>query len=118
MKIRGEKTKTTIDIEDSGAVVIGATDEKSARRAIEIIEGLTKEVEVGAIYTGKVSRILNFGAMIEILPGKEGLLHISAIAKQRINKVEDVLKVGDEIEVKLMKVEQGKFDLNRKVLLD
>jgi polyribonucleotide nucleotidyltransferase len=71
-----EQTKSTIDIDDSGTVVIGSADEKSAQRAIEIIEGLTKEIEVGSIYTGKVSRILNFGAMVELVPGKEGLVHI------------------------------------------
>ena len=75
-----EQTKSTIDIDDSGTVVIGSADEKSARRAIEIIEGLTKEIEIGAIYTGKVSRILNFGAMVEIVPGKEGLVHVSELA--------------------------------------
>ena len=72
-----EETKTTIDITNDGSVLVGSSDEESARKAIEIIESLTKEVEVGSIYTGKATRLLNFGVMVEILPGKEGLVHIS-----------------------------------------
>jgi polyribonucleotide nucleotidyltransferase len=114
-----EQTKTTIDINDNGTVVIGATDEKSARRAIEIVEGLTKEVEVGAIYTGKVTRILNFGAMIEILPGKEGLVHISELADYRVAKVEDVIKVGDEVTVKVIDIDHmGRVNLSRKAMFE
>ena len=79
-----EETKTTIDIDNDGTVIIGSPDEESARKAIEIIEGLTKEAEVGAIYTGKVTRMLNFGALVEILPGKEGLVHISELADYRV----------------------------------
>jgi polyribonucleotide nucleotidyltransferase len=114
-----EETKCTIDIDDSGTVVIGSADEKSARRAIEIIEGLTKEVEAGAIYTGKVSRILNFGAMVEILPGKEGLVHISELAEQRVEKVEDVVKVGDEITVKVIEIDHmGRINLSRRAMFE
>ncbi len=114
-----DETKSTIDIDDNGTVVIGAVDEKSARRAIEIIEGLTKEVEVGAIYTGKVSRILNFGAMIEILPGKEGLVHVSELADYRVAKVEDVVKVGDEITVKVIDIDHmGRINLSRKAMFE
>ena len=114
-----EQTKSTIDIDDSGTVVIGSADEKSARRAIEIIEGLTKEIEAGAIYTGKVSRILNFGAMVEILPGKEGLVHISELAENRVAKVEDVVKVGDEITVKVIDVDHmGRVNLSRKAMFE
>ena len=82
-----DETKATIDIENDGTVLISSPDEEAARRAIEIIESLTKEVEVGSIYTGKVTRLLNFGAMVEILPGKEGLVHISELAEYRVSKV-------------------------------
>jgi polyribonucleotide nucleotidyltransferase len=99
--------------------VIGSADEKSARRAIEIIEGLTKEVEIGAIYTGKVSRILNFGAMVEILPGKEGLVHISELADFRVANVEDVVKVGDELTVKVIDIDHmGRINLSRKAMFE
>jgi polyribonucleotide nucleotidyltransferase len=114
-----EQTKSTIDIDDSGTVVIGSADESSARRAIEIIEGLTKEIEVGGIYTGKVSRILNFGAMVEILPGKEGLVHISELADFRVAKVEDVVKVGDEVTVKVIEVDHmGRVNLSRRAVFE
>jgi polyribonucleotide nucleotidyltransferase len=114
-----DQTKATIDIEDNGTVVIGAVDEKSARRAIEIIEGLTKDIEVGTVYTGKVTRILNFGAMVEILPGKEGLVHISELAETRVVKVEDVVKVGDEVTVKVVGVDNmGRINLSRKVMFE
>jgi polyribonucleotide nucleotidyltransferase len=112
-------TKTTIDIDDNGTVVVGAVDEKSARRAIEIIEGLTKDIEVGTVYTGKVTRILNFGAMVEILPGKEGLVHISELAETRVVKVEDVVKVGDEVTVKVVGVDNmGRINLSRKAMFE
>jgi polyribonucleotide nucleotidyltransferase len=114
-----EQTKSTIDIDDSGTVVIGSSDEGSARRAIAIIEGLTKEIEVGGIYTGKVSRILNFGAMVEILPGKEGLVHISELADFRVAKVEDVVKIGDEVTVKVIDVDHmGRVNLSRKAMFE
>jgi len=114
-----EETKSTIDIDDSGTVVVGSSDEKSAQRAIEIIEGLTKEIEVGAIYTGKVSRILNFGAMVEILPNKEGLVHISELADYRVAKVEDIVKVGDEVTVKVIDIDHmGRINLSRKAMFE
>jgi len=114
-----EQTKSTIDIDDSGTVVIGSADEKSAQKAIDIIEGLTKEIEVGSIYTGKVSRILNFGAMVEILPGKEGLVHVSELADFRVAKVEDVVKVGDEITVKVIDIDHmGRVNLSRKAMFE
>ena len=114
-----EDTKTTIDIGNDGTVVIGSADEATARRAIEIIEGLTKEAEVGTVYTGKVTRILNFGAMVEILPGKEGLVHISELADYRVANVEDVVKVGDEITVKAIDIDNlGRLNLSRRAVLD
>ncbi|MBI2852325.1 MAG: polyribonucleotide nucleotidyltransferase [Chloroflexi bacterium] len=114
-----EETKTTIDIEDDGTVLIGATDEAGAHRAIELIEGLTREVEVGGVYTGKVTRILNFGAMVEVLPGKEGLVHISELADYRVGKVEDVVKVGDEVMVKVIEIDNmGRVNLSRRAVLE
>ncbi|MBN1191335.1 MAG: polyribonucleotide nucleotidyltransferase [Dehalococcoidales bacterium] len=114
-----DQTKSTIDIDDSGTVVIGSADEKSAQRAIEIIEGLTREIEVGSIYTGKVSRILNFGAMVEILPGKEGLVHVSELADHRVAKVEDVVKIGEEITVKVIDIDHmGRVNLSRKAMFE
>jgi polyribonucleotide nucleotidyltransferase len=113
-----DETKTTIDIDQDGTVIIGATDETSAQHAIEIIEGLTKEVEVGAIYTGKVTRILTFGAIVEFLPGKDGMVHISELAPYRVANVEDVVKVGDEVTVKVIRVEDGKIALSRKALFE
>jgi len=113
-----DETKATIDVEDDGTVIIGSPDEKSARRAIEIIEGLTKDVEVGSVYTGKVTRVFNFGAMVEILPGKEGLVHISELADYRVARVEDVAKVGDEITVKVIDIDNlGRINLSRRAML-
>jgi polyribonucleotide nucleotidyltransferase len=114
-----EETKTTIDVDNDGTVIIGATNEESARKAIGIIESLTKEVEVGAIYTGKVSRILNFGAMVEILPGKEGLIHISELEDYRVDKVEDVVKIGDEVTVKVINIDDmGRVNLSRRAVFE
>ena len=114
-----EETKTTIDIENDGTVLIGSSDEESARKATEIIESLTKEVEVGSIYTGKATRLLNFGAMVEILPGKEGLVHISELADYRVAKVEDVVKVGDEVMVKVIDIDnQGRINLSRRAVFE
>ena len=113
-----EETKTTIDIDNEGMVIIGATDEAAAHRAIEIIEALTKDVEVGAIYTGKVTRLLAFGAFVEILPGKEGMVHISELANYRVEKIEDEVKVGDEITVKVIRNEDGKIGLSRKAAFE
>ncbi len=89
------------------------------KKAKEIIENIVKEVEVGGeIYLGKVTKITNFGAFVDVLNGKEGLLHISNIARERINKVEDVLKTGDDVMVKVTEIDnQGRINLSRKVLL-
>ncbi len=114
-----EETKSTIDIDNDGTVLIGSNDEAAARKAIEIIRSLTKEAEVGDLYTGKVSRILNFGAMVEILPGKEGLVHISELADYRVASVEDVVKIGDEITVKVIDIDNlGRVNLSRRAVLD
>jgi polyribonucleotide nucleotidyltransferase len=111
-----EQTKATIDIEDDGTVIIGSSDEASAKRAIEIVEGLTKEIEVGAVYTGKITRLLPFGAFMEILPGKEGMIHISELSDHRVNLIEDEVKVGDEITAKVIRNEDGKIALSRKAM--
>lgn len=113
-----EETKTTIDINDDGTVLIGSTDEAGARKAMEIIQNMTREVEVGATYTGKTTRILNFGAMVEILPGKEGLVHISELADYRVSTVEEIVKVGDEVKVKVIEIDSmGRINLSRRALL-
>ncbi len=114
-----DETKATIDIENDGTVLISSPDEESAHKAINIIENLTKDVEVGSIYTGKVTRLLNFGAMVEILPGKEGLVHISELADYRVSKVEDVVKVGDEIMVKVIGIDElGRVNLSRRAVFE
>ena len=114
-----EKTEVAIDISDEGVVTIASVNPENGYRAKEIIDNLIRQPEAGTVYTGIVKKIMNFGAFVEILPGKEGLLHISQIEHRRIEKVEDVLKVGDEVQVKLMKIDdQGKLDLSRKVLLE
>ena len=113
-----EETKTSIDIDNDGTVIIGSPDEEAAHKAIQIIENLTKEIEVGSIYTGKVTRLLNFGAFVEILPGKEGMVHISELASYHVNSIEDEVKVGDEITVKVIKNEDGKIGLSRKAVFE
>ena len=113
-----EKTGVKIDIDDEGQVFIASTDMEGAEAARKEIELLTKDVEVGEVYEGKVTRIMNFGAFIEILPGKEGLLHISKMAKGREEKVEDVMNVGDIVKVKVTEIDsQDRINLSRKELL-
>jgi len=113
-----EETKTTIDISDDGSVVIGSSDSEAADKAIRMVENLTKEVKVGEVYTGKVVRIMNFGAFVELIPGKDGMVHISQLADYRVANVEDVVKVGDEITVKVMEIDNmGRVNLSRRALL-
>ncbi|WP_425060908.1 Polyribonucleotide nucleotidyltransferase [Sporomusa carbonis] len=113
-----EETGVTIDIEDDGKVFIAAVDVEAGQKAVRIIETLVRDVEVGGIYMGKVTRLMNFGAFVEILPGKEGLVHISQLARERVAKVEDVVKPGDEIMVKVTEIDrQGRINLSRKELL-
>ena len=108
------ETGVKIDIDDEGQIFIAAPDMESAKAAQEYIELLTAEVEVGKTYKGTVKRIMNFGAFIEVLPGKEGLLHISKMAKHRVEKVEDVMNIGDEVEVTVYEIDgQGRINLNR-----
>jgi polyribonucleotide nucleotidyltransferase len=106
-----------INIEDDGTIHIASPNRENAQQAKEYIKKLTATPEAGETYDGVVTKIVDFGAFVEILPGKEGLLHISQIDTKRINKVSDVLKVGDKIAVKLVKIENGKFSLSRKDLL-
>ncbi|MEW9093889.1 MAG: polyribonucleotide nucleotidyltransferase [Clostridiaceae bacterium] len=109
------ETGVKIDIKEDGTIYVMSEDSVGADRAIKMIDDLTKEVEVGEIYLGKVTRITNFGAFVEILPGKEGLVHISKLDFTRVNKVEDVVSVGDEILVKVTEIdEQGRVNLSRK----
>lgn len=118
--IRGivEQTGVKIDIDDSGTVNIASSDEESARKAIAIVEGIIAEAELNKIYDGKVKRIMDFGAFVEILPGTEGLLHISQIAEERIANVTDVLKEGDELAVKVIEIDKtGRIRLSRKEVL-
>jgi polyribonucleotide nucleotidyltransferase len=113
-----DETGVSIDIEDDGRVFISAVDVSAGERAVEIIKELVRDVELGGVYNGRVTRLMNFGAFVEILPGKEGLVHISQLAKKRVEKVEDVVKVGDYLEVKVVEIDkQGRINLSHKVLL-
>ena len=114
-----DETKCSIDVEDDGTVYVGSPSEAAARRAIEIIEGLTREVKVGEIYTGKVTRLVSFGAFVEILPGKEGLVRTEELADFRARRPEDVVRVGDEIMVMVTEVDQfGRINLSRRAVLE
>jgi len=109
------ETGVTINVEDDGTVTIASSDAEAAARAVAMVKWLTEEAEVGKIYRGTVKKILDFGAFVEILPGTDGLLHISQISKERVEKVTDVLHEGDEVMVKVLEVDkQGKIRLSRK----
>ncbi|MCX6022811.1 MAG: polyribonucleotide nucleotidyltransferase, partial [Chloroflexi bacterium] len=113
-----EETKCSVDIENDGTVVIGSTNDEMAQKAIRLIEALTKDVEVGQIYNGKVTRTTNFGAFVEILPGKEGMVHVSELADYRVPSVEDVVNVGDEIMVMVTEIDRmGRINLSRRAVL-
>jgi polyribonucleotide nucleotidyltransferase len=110
-----EETGTTIEIEDDGTIKIAATEGTAAKEAIRRIEEITAEVEVGRIYTGKVARLADFGAFVTILPGKDGLVHISQIAEKRVEKVSDYLAEGQEVQVKVLEIDrQGRVRLSMK----
>ncbi|HZU12588.1 MAG TPA: polyribonucleotide nucleotidyltransferase [Chloroflexota bacterium] len=114
-----EETKAQVDIEDDGSVFIATNNADSAQKAIDMIKGLTQEVEVGQTYNGTVKRILDFGAFVEVLPGKEGLVHISQLANHRVNRVEDVVNVGDHLEVKVTGIDSmGRINLSHRALLE
>jgi polyribonucleotide nucleotidyltransferase len=113
-----ERTGAKIDIDDDGRVDIASIDEAAAMKAVEIIRELTAEAELGKIYVGKVVRVVNFGAFVEILPGVEGLLHISEIAEQRIREVKDEINEGEEVLVKVIDIDaQGRVRLSRKAAM-
>ncbi|MHB9096771.1 MAG: polyribonucleotide nucleotidyltransferase [Syntrophales bacterium] len=112
------ETGVEINVEDDGTVTIASSDAEAAARAVAMVKWLTEDAEVGKIYKGTVKKIVDFGAFVEILPGTEGLLHISQIAKERVNKVTDVLREGDEVMVKVLEMDkQGKIRLSRKEAL-
>jgi polyribonucleotide nucleotidyltransferase len=111
-------TGVKIDIENDGRVFIASPDGEGADKAKRMVEALTKDVVVGESYLGTVTRLMNFGAFVAVLPGKEGLVHISQLAPGRVEKVEDVVKVGDEIMVKVVEIDsQGRINLSRKAVL-
>ena len=119
--IRGivEETNATVDIQDDGTVLIGSTNADDAAKAIKMVEDLTREIQVGEIFTGTVAKIASFGAFVQILPGTDGMVHISELANYRVANVEDEVTVGDEVEVKVIGVDQsGKIKLSMKALLD
>ncbi len=112
-------TGVKIDIENDGRVFIASPDGEGAEKAKAMVEALTKEVQVGETYLGTVTRLMNFGAFVAFLPGKEGLVHISQLAPQRVERVEDVVKIGDQIMVKVMEIDsQGRINLSRKAVLN
>src|SRR5947209_17417094 len=112
-----EQTGVKIDVEDSGRVNVSSNDETSAAKALQIIGELTATAEVGKTYLGKVSRLADFGAFVEILPGTDGLLHISEVAEHRIKDIRDELKEGDQVLVKVLAVEGNRIRLSRKAIL-
>lgn len=109
-----DKTGATVDIEDDGKVSIFCKDEAALKETVDLVNSYVKDVEVGEIYSGRVVNIAKFGAFMEILPGKEGLLHVSEISKERVENVEDVLKVGDIFDVKVISTDNGKISLSKK----
>ena len=112
-----EETKTNIDVKNDGTVMIGSSNEEATRRAVKMVEDLTREAKVGEIYTGKVTRIFDFGAMVEILPGKEGLVHISQLADYRVASVGDEVQIDDEVTVKVIEIDSlGRINLSRRAV--
>jgi polyribonucleotide nucleotidyltransferase len=108
------KTGASIDIDDDGTVTVASVEVEGAEQALEMINQIIADVEVGKIYKGKVTRLMNFGAFVEVLPGKEGLVHISALAPHHVKSVEDVVKVGDEIQVKCVEIDnQNRVNLSK-----
>ena len=110
-----QDTGATIEVDDEGKVSVASDNEDSARRAIEMIKGITSEPEVGTIYEGTIKRLMNFGAFCEIFPGKEGLIHVSELSDKFVKNAEDVVKIGDKVRVKLIKIdEMGRLNLSIK----
>jgi polyribonucleotide nucleotidyltransferase len=118
--IRGiiEETGVKIDVEDDGTVYVASSDGSSMQKAIDRIRGLTAEAEIGKLYRGTVRRVVDFGAFVEIMPGTDGLVHISQLAPERVKQVTDVVKEGDVIDVKVLEIDKsGKIRLSRKEAL-
>jgi polyribonucleotide nucleotidyltransferase len=118
--IRGivAETGAKIDVEEDGTVYVSSVDREGSDKAVEIIRQLTEDPEIGKIYTGRVVRTTDFGAFVEILPGRDGLVHISQLADYRVGRVEDVVKVGDEIMVMVIDIDRvGKIKLSRQAVL-
>ena len=114
-----EQTNATVDVQDDGSVYVGSADADASKRAVELITNLTKEIQVGEIYTGKVVKITNFGAFVELVPGKDGLVHISELADHHVPTVEDVVQVGEEITVIVREIDSmGRVSLSRRALLE
>ncbi|OIN99581.1 polyribonucleotide nucleotidyltransferase [Candidatus Desantisbacteria bacterium CG_4_10_14_0_8_um_filter_48_22] len=113
-----DQTGAEIDVDDDGKVMISCTDEKNAMRALDLVKSITAEVEVGKIYKGRVMRVMDFGAFVEILPGKEGLVHVSQFGEKRVEDIRKVVKEGDEFDVKVTEIDsQGRINLSRKQAL-
>jgi len=113
------ETGAEINVDDSGTVTIASSDENASIRAIEMIKALTEEAEIGKIYLGTVKKVVDFGAFVEIIPGTDGLVHISQLENRRVNKVTDVLNEGDEVHVKVIDIDRnGKIKLSRKDALN
>ena len=113
-----EETKATVDVQDDGSVMIGSSDADASKRAVEMINNLTREIEVGEVYTGKVVKITNFGAFVELVPGKDGLVHISELADYHVPSVEDVVQIGEQITVLVREIDSmGRINLSRRALL-
>ena len=118
--IRGiiEETGAQVDVQDDGTVFVSSVDGDASKRAVEMIENLTKEAKIGEIYTGKVVRILGFGAFVEILPGQDGMVHVSELSDHRVESVEDEIEMGQELTVQVIDIDpQGKISLSRRSLL-
>ena len=114
-----DETGVKIDIEDDGRVFIASPDQASAAKAKGMIDAIVKVIQLNEVYFGTVVRIMPFGAFVELLPGKDGMVHISRLANQRVNKVEDEVNIGDKIMVKVIEIDgQGRVNLSRKELLD
>ena len=113
-----EQTGVTVDVDDAGKVSVAAIDEQAAAQAIQLIKGYTEEPEVGRVYLGQVVKVVDFGAFVRILPGAEGLLHISELADERVENVKDIVDEGDEVLVKVLNIDRGgKIRLSRKAAL-
>jgi polyribonucleotide nucleotidyltransferase len=113
-----DQTGVAIDVEDDGTVNVASSDPEAVKKALAIIKGLTAEPEVGTVYRGTVKRLTDFGAFVEVLPGTDGLLHVSEMAHHRVERPEDILKEGDQVDVKVLEVgRDGKIRLSRRILL-